>query len=407
MLRNLIAKVLKAVLKAVEPKKVIVSVEDFVTVTSTESKAKGVKVHETHEVKVTDVTKLERDEKKAFIDGCLEDITAELYVKGYKAIPEILEQYHVEVVQAFVLGQLVQLGQYDPEHDNLDQYTMAQLIDMASQNNQLLWRQRQIEQGNAQCSEKQIELIKSLSKQLKVQVVTPKDKFEASEIIESLNKRLGKTTGDNKPSSAQINAINSMRRKLGKELAIAKVAVDVKSASSLIAELQNELNAKPELNTPNLASASQIDFVKRLLVMQKKRWTAKREEQYKAMTSKEISEVISTLKAECEAQGLIDNKASEGQVRYILSLGKLLKKNYSPEEVKNIDKVQASKLIETLQREYLYFLYRGNGNKITKKEISAMTLATVRQLIEQLQLERKTNLYESSADGYSTAQQCL
>jgi hypothetical protein len=320
---------------------------------------------------------------------------------------DILTQHHVEVVQSFVLTQLVTLGQYDPEHDNLDQYTMKQLVEKAKENNQLMWKQRQIEQGKAQYSPKQIELIKSLSKQLKVQPIMPKDKFEASEIIESLNKRLGRSTDSSKPSQAQINAINTICKKLGKNLAIEELAVDGKSASSLIQDLQNELKQHPELDKPTPASKAQVDYVKRLLALQNKRWTVKREEKYSLMTAKEISQEIEKLNEECKASGLISDKASEGQVSYIISLGKLLKKNYNPNVVKDITKAEASKCIENLQREYLYFLYRGNGNMITKKEIAVMTLPTVRQLIEQLQLERKTNLYQKSAEDYTSTQQAL
>lgn len=409
MLRNLVAKVLKSLLGLVEVKKpVITSAEDYLTVTSTKnSTSKGVKVHETHEVINTNLDTMDREQKKAYMNSCLEDIGAELFVKGYKELTDILEQYETEVVQTYVISQLVQLGMYFPESDNIDSLDRKALIEKALVNNQLLFRQRMIAEGKAQVSEKQLKMIQDLSKQLKVQVVIPKDKFEASEMIEALNKRLGKTNSNGGASQAQVNAINTLCKKLGKELALSEVAVDIKTASETIQNLQNELKAHPELDTPTPASKAQVEFVKRLLTLQKKRWTAKREETYSKMSAKDISEVISTLKAECEASGVLSTKATEGQVNYILSLGKLLKKVYNPEEVKALEAPQASKLIETLQREYLYLLYRGNGNKITKAEISAMSVITVRQLIEQLQLERKTRYYEKSAEGYTSTQQAL
>lgn len=407
MLRKLVAKVLRRLVKALEGEKKVLSVDEYCTVTSTSSKTRGHKVHDTHEKKITDLNKLEREDKTAYINQCLEDIQAELYVKGYKAMEEILTQYHIEVVQTFVLTQLVQLGQYSPEEDNLDQYTIHQLIEKASENNQLLWRQRQIEQGKAQVSQAQLDAIKNMSKKLSIQPVMPKDKFEASEIIEALSKRLGRDVNSNKPSDAQLNAINTLCKKLGKNLALAEVAVDGKTASKTIQNLQNELKEHPELDTPSLATKNQVEYVKRLLALQKKRWTEKREKQYSSMTAKDISAVIETLNAQCKEAGLIDDHASEGQVKYILSLGKLLKKNYNPEEVKALDKKQASKVIENIQREYLYFLYRGNGSQITKKEIASMSLATVRELIDQLQLERKTHFYEKNAEGYSASQKAL
>jgi hypothetical protein len=278
---------------------------------------------------------------------------------------------------------------------------------MASQNNQLLWRQRQIEQGKANASEAQLTAIKNMSKKLGVQAIVPKDKFEASEIIESLSKRLGRDTNSNKPSDAQINAINTLCKKLGKNLALAEVAVDGVTASKTIQNLQNELKEHPELDTPTLATKAQVEYVKRLLAMQKKRWTEKREAQYSAMTAKDISAVIEKLNEECKALGLINDKATEGQVKYILSLGKLLKKNYNPEEIKAMNKEAATKAISKLQRAYLHFLYRGNGSQITIDEINKMNIATVRELIEQLQLERKTNLYSKSAEDYTSTQKAL
>jgi hypothetical protein len=409
MFRKLVAKVLKSLVKLVEGEKTVIrNAEDYLTVTSTkETASRGVKVHETHEVKKNNLDDMDREEKKAYINNCLEDIGAELYVKGYKALTEILEQYETEIVQAYVISQLVNLGMYSPEQDNIDSLNRKALIERALTNNQLQFRQRMIEQGKAQVSPAQIKMINDLSKQLKVQPVTPKDKFEASEIIEALNKRLGNEPNNGSASSAQVHAIEVLCKKLGKELAICEVAVDSKTASKTIQDLQNELKAHPELDKPTPATKEQVEYVKRLLALQKKRWTAKRETEYSSMSSSDISKAIASLKEECIASGLISTKATEGQVKYILNLGKLLKKSYNPDEVKNLEATQASKVIETLQREYLYFLYRGNGNKITKEEIAVLSVATVRQLIEQLQLERRTNLYEKSAEGYTSTQQVL
>jgi hypothetical protein len=101
MFRKLVAKVLKSLVKLVEGEKTVIrNAEDYLTVTSTkETASRGVKVHETHEVKKNNLDDMDREEKKAYINNCLEDIGAELYVKGYKALTEILEQYETEIVK--------------------------------------------------------------------------------------------------------------------------------------------------------------------------------------------------------------------------------------------------------------------------------------------------------------------
>lgn len=409
MLRKLVAKVLKSLLNKVETKEVKTTrtVEDYCAITATDSDiSRAVKAHDTHETKQTNIHLMDNRELQTFINDSIEQIQAELMVKGYKELENILEQHETVCIQAFVISQLNSLGQYDPEKDNVEQYNRAALIRMAKKLNQQQYIQRMKDNGkniNINPSASQIETIKKLCKLNKKQYKAPEDKFEASEMIESLIAMSPKK--DDNMSEAQKNAIKNMCAALGKNFdTVMLTCKDRKSASEVIGSLSKEIE---ENNIDTKATDKQVSYVKRLLQLQKKRWTAKREEQYSNMSMKEIKEVINTLQAECKELGLLNDKASEGQVNYIISLGKRLKKRYNIEEVKELHKDKASEIIEKLQRELLYMLYLGNGHKMSKAEINIMPLITVRQLIEQLDRERTTNYYEKNAEQYSGSQMCL
>jgi CRISPR/Cas system-associated protein endoribonuclease Cas2 len=331
---------------------------------------------------------LEADEIKEQISN----IHAEIIVKGYKEIPDILDQYPTETVQTFVVMQKVALGEYDPEKDNVDQYTRQQLIDMAVELNQAQFRQRMISQGKGQISDKQVDAIKKLCEQLGTVVDMPKDKFSASELIEKLTKQLPKkeTVMIGNITEPQFKRLQWMSNKLGYAMPQCK---DKKEASDLIQKYQAELDAHPEfISEP--ATHEQVEYVKRLLKLLNKRWTAKREEEYTAMTKAQISKAIK------ELQVLIpeERNASEGQVQYIVSLCTRMNLPHSVEQLKTISKEEATKTIDKLNRDYLYILSKANGTLLRKEDIAVMPANAVKELLAQINMERKTMFYTKSSE---------
>lgn len=388
MLRKMIAKVLRKVL-------VLLEVEEnnkLHYVTNTEVKTQKVLREVTEEKKASPklVADMSDEEFKEYYRKCAEDISAQLISKGYKALPEILGDYEDEVIKQYVMFQLITLGSYDREKDNLD-VSRDKLIAMAVENNKEQFKLRMIEQGKANISKAQIDLINKLGKQIKERDNTftwtiPNNKFDASDLIEEMNKRLGVNTKKksvmvNGITEGQLNAIKKLSAKLNKEV---EIPTSISEASKLIESLINELNN----NGSNKATDKQIEYVKRLLRANNKRWTAKREEKYRAMTMQEISATIAELKASCPEI----NNISEGQIRYIKDLSRQLNAPI-PSDLSNMSKIQATKIISKLRREYFYIQCRANGTMLSKEDIAKMSDNQIKEMLSQFKLERKTDNY--------------
>jgi hypothetical protein len=342
-----------------------------------------------------DMRSAEHDQIDKFdFDRILEDIQAELIAKSYKALPDILWQYPVKVVQQYVIVQMNILGQYDPEKDNLESKSREELTNLSVNLNQEIFRLRQIEQGKANVSEAQKNVIVSLSERLKCTVEMPKDKFAASKLIEKLKSQLPKVEMAGNMTAAQHNAIERICKVLEKDAKeVVSSCKSVKEASEAISALKAEIESHPELTAPKLASNSQIEFVKRLYKQLNKRFTKKAEEKFRAMTIKECSEAIGELKK------LVPdiNDATEGQVEYIISLCTILNRPVNASEVKKMDKLSATNLIDGLRRDYLYLLYKASGSSVSKEEIAEFSRDTVKKCIEQLLEEKKLHDYRDIA----------
>lgn len=388
MLRKMIAKVLRKVLFLLEVEKD----NELYYVTNTEVKTQKVLREVTEEKKASPklVANMSDEEFKEYYRKCAEDISAQLISKGYKALPEILGEYEDEVIKQYVMFQLITLGSYDREKDNLD-VSRDKLIAMAVENNKEQFKLRMIEQGKANISKAQIDLINKLGKQIKERDNTftwtiPNNKFDASDLIEEMNKRLGvdtkkKSVMVNGITEGQLNAIKKLSAKLNKEV---EIPTSISEASKLIESLIKELDDKGS----NKATDKQIEYVKRLLKANGKRWTAKREEKYRAMTMQEISATIAELKASCPEI----NNISEGQIRYIKDLSRQLNAPI-PSDLSNMSKIQATKTISKLRREYFYIQCRANGTMLSKEDIAKMSDNQIKEMLSQFKLERKTDNY--------------
>lgn len=394
MLRKMITKVLRKALTLLEGEEN----NKLYNITNTEVETQEVleEVEEVEEVEegraipLKSIADMTDEEFKEYYRRCSEDISAQLFSKGYKALPEILREYEDEIIKQYVMFQFMTLGSYDKEKDNLD-VSRDKLIAMAVENNKEQFKLRMIEQGKAKISKAQINLINKLGEQIKERDNTftwtiPNNKFDASDLIEEMNKRLGvdtkkKSVMVNGITEGQLNAIKKLSKKLNKEV---EIPTSVSEASKLIESLISELNN----NGSNKATDKQIEYVKRLLKANNKRWTAKREEKYRAMTMQEISATIAELKASCPEI----NNISEGQIRYIKDLSRLLNAPI-PSDLSNMSKTQATKTISKLRREYFYIQCRANGTMLSKEDIAKMSDNQIKEMLSQFKLERKTDNY--------------
>jgi hypothetical protein len=323
---------------------------------------------------------------KEVVDRWLENIQSSIIALGYKAIPEILSEYRTEMIQYFVLTQKVALGEYSPELDNLDSLSRQELIKLSCELNQLSFEKRMTEQGKAQVTKAQRELLKKYGiKDM------PRNRFEASRLIDKVLKDNGIDTS--KPYSTeatekQINRIIKLSEILGKEIAITEVKTK-SEASKLIAELQEELDSKPELIPP--ITEKQFETITKLIRQLGKRMTAKRKAEYERLNRFEASKLIAELSKEYAQK---HPEASEGQVQYIITLCSLMNLPYNVDEIKALTKEQATVKLEELNREYLYILTRKTNPGMTKDEINNMSYDTVKKLIEQIKEENKTKDYK-------------
>ena len=130
-------------------------------------------------------------------------------------------------MQRFVIVQKIALGDYAPEIDILDDTTHEQLVEIACDLNRLQYKKRMIEQGKAQVSEPQKDLIERLVSQVKAinpnfEYKVPTNKFEASDLIEELNKILGRDNEKNElvnnMTKRQYNKLKYLTDVLGKEM---------------------------------------------------------------------------------------------------------------------------------------------------------------------------------------------
>jgi hypothetical protein len=331
----------------------------------------------------------------------LEDIQAELLAKGYTALREILEQYDTPLIQQYVGMQLNLLGEHQPEHDNLDSISRENLIPMACELNQLLFRQRMIEQGKAQVTDAQRVAIEKMAKKLGRQIEMPKDKFTASDLIVELKHELGEPEQpkyDNM-TDAQHRAVAYLCKALGRDSeAVMKDCTSIKTTSNVIADLQAELALHPELAKPSTASTAQIDYLKRLYKMNDKRWTKVQEEKWSKATSKEVSAKIEEMNKLYQDTNPNANMISEGQTDYIVMLLTKLDRPYSMDDIKKMTKAQATLKIDGLRRDWLHMLYKACGQDISREDIGSMrpdsVKAQIQQLLEELKLKDYANMEE-------------
>ena len=323
---------------------------------------------------------------KEVVDKWLENIQASIIALGYKAIPEILSEYRTEMIQHFVITQKVALGEYAPELDNLDSLSRQELIKLSCELNQLSYEKRMTEQGKAFVTKAQKEILAKYGVK-----DMPRNRFEASRMIDKILKENGVDTSKPYSSEAtekQINRIKKLSEMLGKEIAITEIK-SKSEASKLIAELQEELDSKPELIPP--ITEKQFETIAKLLKQLNKRMTAKRKAEYEKLNRFEASRLIAELTKEYNEK---HPEATEGQVQYIITLCSMLNLPYNVDEIKAITKEEATKKIDKLNREYLYILTRKVSPSMTKEEINNMDYNTVKTLISQIKEENKSKDYK-------------
>lgn len=343
-------------------------------------KAKGVKVH--GGAKINSLSLAWKDVPAEEKQTDLELIQSEIIVKGYKAIPEILAQYRNEMVQHFVMIQLIQLGQYNPEADVLDSYSIPQLIAMALDNNQLMFEQRMFETGKANITANQITMLK---KNGVSDLEMPKDRFSASRLIDKILKSKGIDTSKprtNTPSVNQVQTIIKLTTKLG--ITIMPTYSTGSEASAVIGNLieQCELAGIVEK-----ASEKQIELAKQLTKKLNKRWTAKRELAVSSMSKTEVSKEIATMYDDLNR---LHPEATEGQISYILQLMQQLNIPHNVSEVKAMTRVQATAQLEVLRLSYAYLLTRATNPSLTKETLKAMSKDAIKSLIDTIKHETKT-----------------
>ena len=323
---------------------------------------------------------------KEVVDKWLENIQASIIALGYKAIPEILSEYRTEMIQHFVITQKVALGEYAPELDNLDSLSRQELIKLSCELNQLSYEKRMTEQGKAFVTKAQKEILAKYGVK-----DTPRNRFEASRMIDKILKENGVDTSKPYSSEAtekQINRIKKLSEMLGKEIAITEIK-SKSEASKLIAELQEELDSKPELIPP--ITEKQFETIAKLLKQLNKRMTAKRKAEYEKLNRFEASRLIAELTKEYNEK---HPEATEGQVQYIITLCSMLNLPYNVDEIKALTKEEATKKLDKLNREYLYILTRKVSPSMTKEEINNMDYNTVKALISQIKEENKSKDYK-------------
>jgi hypothetical protein len=366
-------------------------------------------------VKVEETAQIEKktqrqivEERKSFsnvkakvedLNKSVQEIQGQIIAQGYRAIPDILEECSERSVEQFVRLQLVNLGAYDPERNNLDGMSKAELIKLAVHNNREQFRQRCVERGDLQApSDGQLDLIQKLAESngVRVDFNQIKDRFEASDKIEELQevnnarlKRLGINPMSKEASDQQIETIHKLCSKLGLQVA-AEMYEDRKTASAVITNLVKQ--APKTENQP--ATEAQVEYAMRLWVSCGHKKTAKKEQSFKDMTSLELSKKISEMKKEFAEKNPDANNPSEGQLSYIKQLFEICMLP-QPTELPRT-KQEATALINKMNKKYLYILTRATNPSLKESDINKMTSVAVKELIAQTKMENLTKFYSKN-----------
>jgi hypothetical protein len=89
---------------------------------------------------------------------------------------------------------------------------------------------------------------------------------------------------------------------------------------------------------------------------------------------------------------------SEGQEKYLTVLLNQLMLPFNADELKKMTKVQATAKIDELTRELLYVKTRLTSPSLTKEDIAKMKKETVKEMLEHLNIEKKTDYYDFSKE---------
>lgn len=333
----------------------------------------------------------------------IEDIISQLFSKGYKALPEILSQFPEQIVKAYVVSQLVQLGEYDSEKDALEELSYDELIEKSVELNYLQFRMRMIEQGKAKVSKPQKDLIERLVTQIKArnpnfEYKVPTNKFEASDLIVELNKILGRDNEKNElinnMTRRQYNKLKYLTDVLGKEMP--KVN-SVQEASAEIQKLQAILDTRPDLKVEPMCSQAQLEYMKRLYQMEGKRWIKTSAAKYMKLTRTEMSKEIQKKRDEIYANNPKLFLASKGQVSFMADLMRNLQIPFNIDDLKKMTKEQASKKISELRRETLYIACK-TTSPMSREEIKKLSDDAVKELLRNIRMENRTNYYQEDPD---------
>lgn len=365
----------------------------------------------TKEIKNVDtITSVDRNSEKerVVLRNAVEDIQGEILARGYKAIPEILAGFETECISHFVMLQEVQLGSFDKEKDTLEGLTRTQLVERALHNNQLQFRARMVEQGKVKApSTAQLKKIEELATKHHCAVDMKKilTSFDASDMIEFLMKKYNETApkkldGKSAATNNQIRAVQNICKKLNLEVAADMIA-DFDSASRTIDTLSKQVPAT-EPTEARLATDKQVEYACRLWKLNGHRVTAAKKEKYAAMTTVELSKEIDEMNKEYYTNNPEANMPSKGQLDYIRQLCELTMTEIPAEMPKTKD--AASKSIENLNRKYLYLLTRVTSPSLTKEEIQAMPMGTVKELLFNLKMEKRTRNYTDNSQGTGGAE---
>lgn len=335
--------------------------------------------------------------QKQYMAENIDDIKIQIIAKGYKAIPEILKDFQQDTVQQFVQQQLVLLGQFDPERDNLDSCTKKDLIKMALHNNKLQYRQRMTEQGKVPNANKaQLDYITNLctKNNYAIDMNTIRNSWEASDMIEYLKEKFNIQPKGNTATVKQIEAINKLASKLNMEVASTMTA-DFNSASKTISEL-GALLPKEEY-VPKQATVPQIEYALRVWKLLGHRITAKKKEEFNAMTTQTLSKEITAMNKELYTQHPELNAPTEGQIKYLRQLLDICMLPV-PEQLPTT-KEACTKSIDNLNRQYLFLQMKSTSPDVTREDIKKMTINQVKELLEQLKTERRSKYYTDNSEG--------
>jgi hypothetical protein len=309
----------------------------------------------------------------------------ELYVKGYKEIEVICDEYRVEVLQQYVMNQYISQGQYDPEKDNLESLSKKQLVKIIkemSENRYIAYCERN---GKSYAPSKgQIEVMTKNN----VDVSKIRTSLEASVVIDKLS---ADWTTNTEISEAQTNRISTLVNTLGLQAKDYHPGTR-KEASKMIQELQAMAD---EVLGDRPATEKQIEYYKRALKLNNKRFVGKAKALVEGINQRDISVIIKDLMDKYNTE---HPELSEGQEKYLTVLLNQLMLPFNADELKKMTKVQATAKIDELTRELLYVKTRLTSPSLTKEDIAKMKKETVKEMLEHLNIEKKTDYYDFSKE---------